>query len=395
MDFSSNAQAMPENTGNMVNAEATVTNGNAVTVDLVKSGSQEMVQSTGASLMTARENIKQQIIASGEAQKLSDTLSVSNPTSIVEFGRPVAEQLSKTADEVLRKQDTSTLVQTNTMMNALAKIMDKVDIGEIKELDKDPGFLSRLFNNAQAKLEKLMAKYDNVGKEIEKVCQELRKYEVEINQSNQDLEKLYANGVASYQELIKYVIAGECALDEIEKYRADLEVRAQTDPNASLELNNVTQAQQLLEQRVQDLRIAESVALQSLPIVKAVEFGNLNLSRKINSSFIVTIPVFKNAVTQAIMIKRQAIQAQAMKALDDKTNELLMKNAQNVANNMRMTAQLSGSSAIKMETIENSWRTIVDGINDTKAIQAELSKQREADKNKLEEIHNQFLSQVK
>lgn len=395
MDFSSNAQAMPENTGNMVNAEATVTNGNAVTVDLVKSGSQEMVQSTGASLMTARENIKQQIIASGEAQKLSDTLSVSNPTSIVEFGRPVAEQLSKTADEVLRKQDTSTLVQTNTMMNALAKIMDKVDIGEIKELDKDPGFLSRLFNNAQAKLEKLMAKYDNVGKEIEKVCQELRKYEVEINQSNQDLEKLYANGVASYQELIKYVIAGECALEEIEKYRADLEIRAQTDPNASLELNNVTQAQQLLEQRVQDLRIAESVALQSLPIVKAVEFGNLNLSRKINSSFIVTIPVFKNAVTQAIMIKRQAIQAQAMKALDDKTNELLMKNAQNVANNMRMTAQLSGSSAIKMETIENSWRTIVDGINDTKAIQAELSKQREADKNKLEEIHNQFLSQVK
>ena len=390
MNFENSSQQMPmENT-----QPAPVQQAEVVTVDLVKSGSQQMVQSTGANLMTAREQVKQQIISSGEAQKISDTLSVANPQSIVEFGKPVAEQLGKTADEILRKQDMTTLVQTNTMMTSLAKIMDKVEIGEIKELDKEPGVLARIFSNAQARLEKLLAKYTNIGDEIEKICAELRKYEIEINQSNQDLERMYNNGVASYQELIKYVIAGEMALEEIENYKRGVEARAQTDPNAGLELQNINQAQQLLEQRVQDLRLAESVALQSLPIVKAVEFGNLNLARKINSSFIVTIPVFKNAITQAIMIKRQALQAQAMKALDDKTNEMLMKNAQNVANNMKMTAQLSGSSAIKIETIENSWRTIIDGINDTKAIQAELSRQREDDKKRLEELHRQFLPQA-
>lgn len=73
------------------------------------------------------------------------------------------------------------------------------------------------------------------------------------------------------------------------------------------------------------MRMAESVALQSLPTIKALEFGNLNLARKINSSFIVTIPVFKNAVAQAMLAKRQAYQAQALKALDEKTNEMLLK----------------------------------------------------------------------
>lgn len=61
---------------------------------------------------------------------------------------------------------------------------------------------------------------------------------------------------------------------------------------------------------------------------------------------------------------------------------------------MRLTAQLSGSSAIKIETIEQSWQTIMDGIKDTKTIQAELARQREQDKEKLEEINQKFLSGV-
>lgn len=365
-----------------------------VNVNLVKQDRQTALANTGSSLATTRENVKLQIIRSGEAKTLSDTLSVSNAQSIVEFGKPVAEQMSKCADEILRRQDISTLSQTSNMMGILSKIMDKVDIGEIKDVNKEPGFFEKVFNSAQRRVEQLVAKYNNIGNEIEKVCIELRTYETQIKQSNKDLEALYNSGVQSYQELIKYTIAGECALEEIAAYRQSVEARAATDPQASLELGNISQAQQLLEQRVQDLRMAETVALQSLPIIKSMEFGNLNLARKINSSFIVTIPVFKNAVAQAIMAKRQALQAQAMKALDEKTNEMLMKNAQNAANNMRMTAELAGSSAIKIETIENSWQTIMDGIKDTKAIQDELAKQRQEDKLKIEEINQKFLSQV-
>lgn len=368
--------------------------GQVVTVDLVKENRNTALATTSNSLATARDNVKQQIIASGEAKTLSDKLSVQNPQSIVEFGKPVAEQMSRCADEILRRQDVSSIAETSTMMTSLAKIMDKVDIGEIKAMDKEPGFIDKLFNNAQKKIEQLMAKYNNIGGDIERICVELRTYEAEIQQSNKDLESLYDSGVRSYQDLIKYTIAGEYALDEIEEYRRGLEARANTDPQASLELSSVIQAQQLLAQRVQDLRLAESVALQSLPIIKAMEYGNLNLARKINSSFIVTIPVFKNAVAQAIMAKRQAYQAQAMKALDEKTNEMLLKNAQNAADNMRLTAMLAGSSAIKIETIEQSWQTIMDGIKDTKAIQEELARQREQDKAKIEEINHRFLTEV-
>ncbi len=60
-----------------------------------------------------------------------------------------------------------------------------------------------------------------------------------------------------------------------------------------------------------------------------IRLKSMNLVRKINSAFIVTLPVFKQALAQAIMLKRQRIQAESLAALDEKTNEMLLKNARN------------------------------------------------------------------
>ena len=116
----------------------------------------------------------------------------------------------------------------------------------------------------------------------------------------------------------------------------------------------------------------------------------MNLVRKINSAFIVTLPVFKQALAQAIMLKRQRIQAEAMSALDEKTNEMLIKNARNTAEQSKMTARLASGSSIKIETLEATWRTIVSGIEETKQIQENSRKQRIEDQARLENIKSEF-----
>ena len=116
----------------------------------------------------------------------------------------------------------------------------------------------------------------------------------------------------------------------------------------------------------------------------------MNLVRKINSAFIVTLPVFKQAIAQAIMLKRQRIQAEAMSALDAKTNEMLIRNAQNTAEQSKITARLASGSSIKTETLEKTWQTIVSGIEETKQIQENARKQRVEDQKKLEAIKDDF-----
>ena len=57
-----------------------------------------------------------------------------------------------------------------------------------------------------------------------------------------------------------------------------------------------------------------------------------------------------------------------MSELDKKTNEMLIKNAKNTVEQSKMTAKLASGSSIKIDTLEKTWRTIVNGIDETRAI---------------------------
>ena len=113
----------------------------------------------------------------------------------------------------------------------------------------------------------------------------------------------------------------------------------------------------------------------------------VNLVRKVNSAFIVTLPVFKQALAQAIMLKQQKIQAESLSALDENTNEILLKNARNT---VKLTARMVSCSSIKVSTLETTWRTIVDGIEETRRIQEEGRRKRKEDQAKLESIKSGF-----
>ena len=156
------------------------------------------------------------------------------------------------------------------------------------------------------------------------------------------------------------------------------------------EISSLKQSLELLEQRTQDLRTAENVALQSIPMLKTMEFSNLNLVRKINSAFIITLPIFKQALAQAMLLKQQKMQAEALSALDEKTNEMLLKNAKNTVQQAQMTARMASTSSIKAETLVQTWNIINDGIKETQRIQEEAMKSRESDKVKLQQIKADF-----
>ena len=336
-----------------------------------------------------REDLNKKLTNSAEVDAIVSKIEVYNMETIVSFGAEAAEEISKASDVVLRSMNMSQLDDTSRMLKTLAGIMSKFDIDEIRE---DKGLFNRLFSNAKKQLDKILAKYKTMGDEVDKIYVELRKYEQEIKQSNKKLDQLFNANVEYYHELVKYILAGEQACNELEAYigqrQSDFETSG--DNSIQFELTTLNQSLQMLEQRTQDLRTAESVALQSIPMIKMMEFSNYNLVRKINSAFIVTLPVFKQALAQAMLLKRQKIQAEAMSELDKKTNEMLIKNARNTAETTKMTARMVSGSSIQIETLENTWRTIMSGIDETRSIQENAHKQRIDDAKRLEAIKAEF-----
>jgi len=340
-------------------------------------------------IVADREQMNKELVNSEEVDAIVSTIEVNNLDTIVSFGSAVADEISKASDVVLNSMNMSQLDETSEMMKALAKIMDKFDI---KEIEDNPGFFKKLFGGLEKQLDKILAKYHTMGEEVDKIYVQLKGYESEIKQSNKHLATMFDTNVNYYHELVKYILAGEQACKEIEAYieQRKKDMEASGDQSIQFELTSLNQALLMMEQRTQDLRTAENVAMQSIPMLKAMEFSNYNLVRKINSAFIITLPVFKQALAQAILLKRQKIQAESMAALDKKTNEMLIKNAQNNMEITKQTARLASGSSIQIETLETTWQTITTGIEETRQIEEEARKKRVEDKARLEAIKEDF-----
>ena len=337
-----------------------------------------------------RKQMNNELVGSDEVDALVSTIEVNNLETIVSFGAEAADEISKASDIVLNSMSMSQIDESSEMLNALSKIMSKFDIDEIRE---DKGLFNKLFGNLRKQLEKILQKYHTMGDEVDKIYVQLKQYESEIKQSNRNLNQMFDANVGYYHELVKYILAGEQGCRELENYIAQRQQDYEnTADNAiQLEISSLNNALMMLEQRTQDLRTAENIAMQSIPMIETMEYSNMNLVRKINSAFIVTLPVFKQALAQAIMLKRQKIQAEAMSELDKKTNEMLIKNAKNTVEQSKMTAKLASGSSIKIDTLEKTWRTIVNGIDETRAIQENARKQRIDDAARLDQIKKEFM----
>ncbi|MDE7365388.1 MAG: toxic anion resistance protein [Ruminococcus sp.] len=340
-------------------------------------------------IVADRKQLETQLVNSPEVDNLTGLITLDDTDSILTFGNEVATQISKASDTVLNSMSLDQLNKESELFNDLSKIMAQFDIKELKE---EPKGLAKLFGNAQKQLDKFFKKYDTIGSQIDKLYVDIKKTEEEIKRNNTQLQAMHEANVQCYHELVKYIVAGEQACKEIENVIADSKNAMETtgDQSIRFEIQTYEQALEMMQQRVQDLRIVENIAMQSIPMLQTIIFSNYNLLRKSNSAVIISIPVFKQGLAQAVLLRRQGIQAKAFQELDKKTNELLIKNAQNTADQARLTAQLASGSSVSLETLETTWNTIMQGISDTQAIQEQAKAKRIEDEKRLASMKEEY-----
>lgn len=344
------------------------------------------MQMTQPEVLTDNVAYKQRLRALPEVQNLTNEIDITNVNSILAFGQKSSEGISQTSDMLLSSMQRVNTEEASRMLTQLTKIMDKFDIKEL-ENPENASMLQKLFGKIKNSIDKLFAKYEDMGKEVDKIYVILKQYESQIHQTQEDLEKQYRTNVAYYEELEKYIVAGELAQEEIEAYQAQMMQRTDlTEQEKQTQQQKLQMIKDMLNQRTYDLQIAENVAMQTCPMIQTMQMANFNLMRKINSSFIITLPIFKQCLVQAIQLKRQEIQAKSISQLDEKTNELLLRNAQNTATQSVNIARMAGGSAVQIETLRSTYETIKKGIDETKQISQQIAEKRKTDSVELENM---------
>ncbi|NRG44627.1 toxic anion resistance protein [Bacillus sp. CRN 9] len=353
-------------------------------IELMKTNPEDKLTEASAS------EIKLALRQNTEVQSLAKSIDERDQIQILEFGKEPAEQISRFSDQILSNMRTTKVEDSGELLNQLGKIMDKFDA---KDFEKEkPGLFGKLFKKGEKLVEKLFGKYQTMGQEIDKIYIEISKYQSEMVESTTTLDRMYEENYEYYISLEKYAVAGQLKSDELKANQLpQLESRAAAgDQMATMQLDTLRNAVELLDQRVYDLEMAKMVSLQTAPQIRMLQRGNTKLIGKINSAFVTTIPIFKNGLIQAMAAKRQKLVADSMSELDRRTNEMLLKNAQNISQQSTDIARLAGGPSIKIETIEQSWDIIMKGMQETKSIEDENRRLREEGTKKLEQLQDNF-----
>lgn len=344
------------------------------------------------SMVEVQETIKADLVKTEAVQKLVDSININDVNSIVKFGNDAATEISKASDQVLNTMNMSQINDSGEMLAELAAVMEQFDM---KELTEEPK--KGLFAKLRSQIDKILEKYQTMGEHVDNIYVKLKGYEKEIEQSNVKLETMYTANINYYKDLTLYIMAGEQACVELDQYIEEYRKKLENNPDSgavAMDLQTLEQTRDIFQQRVMDLKIAENVAMQTVPMLKTMQFSNLNLIRKINSAFIITMPIFKQSLAQAVMLKRQKVQADAMSALDEKTNELLLKNATNTVEQSKTIARMASGSSIKVETLEQTWQTIVTGIEETRQIQEQARVKRKEDSVRLQQLKDDYKNKL-
>ena len=252
-------------------------------------------------------SIDRQLKISPQVMQIASNLNIKDANAILEFGNEPAEQISKFADQILNSIKSSSVEDSGVMIKELTSIMKKFDKQDFEE--EKTSFFGKLFSKPSQAIDKMLGKYKSIGGEIDKIYTGLSGYKVEINKSNVMLEGLYNQNFEYYGELEKYIAAGNMVVEKSEA--GDLkkleELAANGEQINIINYENVKATLEMLKQRIYDLEMAKMVSLQTAPQIKMIQRGNYKLISKVHSAFIITIPVFKNGIIQAIALKKQKL----------------------------------------------------------------------------------------
>lgn len=355
----------------------------------------QLVKVTENEVQEFTNSYKEQLRNDPQTLALVSTINVTDTKSILAFGEQASEGVTSISDRLLHSVKAVDQEQAGAILVQLTKIMQKFDVKDFENM-KEPGLIEKIFKKFKNSIDAMLDRYESMGSEVDKIYMILKRFEAEIMQDSQNLSDLYKANVAYYQELERHIVAGELALKELDEvYLPQYEKLAQ-NPNDTMAIQNyntLKMCRDMVDQRIYDLQIAEGVALQSLPMIQQMQMGNFDLVRTIKSSFITTLPIFKNCLIQAVSLKRRELMAKNIDAVRTTTNELLVRNAQNTAKQGIELSKMAGRGAVDLDKLEQSFQIIMQGIQETKKIQEQNTIDRQQGKAKLENMKYKTLTQ--
>ena len=330
-----------------------------------------------------------------ETQALVETklkeLDFTNSQSIIRFGAEAQTELQAISQQMLGDVRSRDVGNAGDSLREMVLCLKGFSVQEL-DPNRKQSWWERLLGKTKP-IAEFMSRYDKVRDQIDSISNDLVQHETTLLKDIKSLDKLYDKTLAFFHELSLYIKAGEAKLLTIDNETIpQLQKTADNgdDLLAAQKLRDFRALRDDLERRLHDLRLTRQVTMQSLPSIRLVQENDKALVTRISSAMVNTVPLWETQLAQAVTIQRSQEAANSIQAVNDLTNELLTKNADNLRQANRTVREQNERGVFDIEAIKVANANLISTIEESLQIADEGKQKRAAAELELKEMESQL-----
>lgn len=312
------------------------------------------------------------------ARRVSDlkaSIDMHDKGKVIAYGREEQASIGKFSDSILQGIGTTEVGEAGELLTRVIG-----DINGYKAVcnKEDAGFFAFL-RKQKSKIQTLQTKYKSLADNMDTVVKELQKKDMALGQVSRSFDVMYDENRSMYEFLTMVIYAGEQALEEEKQKLAVMQQEAQY----SGDLMEVQKASDFnddivrFERRLYDLKLTRTMAIQQAPQIRNIQKSADEVSESIKTTIATAIPLWKSqmAVALGMQVVREGLNA--VNAVKDATNAMLIANSQMNKQLALEAAQAVERGVIDIETINTVNQNLIDSLSGSHEIAQKAITSRE------------------
>lgn len=322
----------------------------------------------------------------------ANKIDITESNTVLQYGAAAQKKVADFSDTALGNVRTKDLGEIGDLLsNLVVELKDYDGEGEKK------GFFASLFDKGEDSVTKFKAKYDKAEANVDKVADMLEQHQITLLKDIALLDELYTRNQQNTKELTMYILAGRKKLKEVKETQLpQLVAKAKESglPEDAQAANDLEQACTRFEKKLYDLELTRQISIQMAPQIRLVQNNDTQMTEKIQSTLVNTIPLWKNQIVLSLGISHSKQALEAQREVTDMTNTLLKKNAETLHQATVDTAKESERGIVDLETLQHTNEELIATLEEVQQIQKDGREKRAAAEQELAKIESQLSSKL-
>lgn len=313
-----------------------------------------------------------------QALKIKESLDITKPDTIMNFGADSYKILSNSADKILSKANGR---DNEAISNLISEMMNRVNevMPEDIEKAKKRGLFSWGKKQVRKKMVELMVKAKSIEASLTEISGQLVNQRNKLVNSNNVLNQMFDDSKVYFESLNVEIAGGQLKLDElvndiIPKLKS--EYAKSNDPFTQQEIMKLESIRNDLEVHIDGLMRSRDVIVTQSYQIQIIQQGNNELAKKLDKSLSEVMPLWKSQMTMMMMMSETEYALATLDCVNDTTNKLYLSVASQVKETGISIAQRSNQPTLTNETLKKMHQDLIDTLKGVKEAYNEGTQKR-------------------